>query len=157
MSAVEFALTPQPPFLGKLSSQLFEQPPTTPEVLAARYAGLSDLSRSAMSMSPEVLSRSLVALLRPLLAIDFANIVFFNGSDNESDDGITWSSFGTEQLSSPDGAIEESTLWSVYQEQKPLWIADWVQSDRLAVRNEAQKAALQKTGVRLLKVEPAGK
>jgi len=141
MSAVEFALTPQPPFLGKLSSQLFEQPPTTPEVLAARYAGLSDLSRSAMSMSPEVLARSLVALLRPLLAIDFANIVFFNRSDDESDDGITWSSFGTEQLSSPDGAIEESTLWSVYQEQKPLWIADWVQSDRLAVRNEAQKAA----------------
>ena len=138
MSAVEFALTPQPPFLGTLPSQSFEPPFTASESMAAGYEALSELSRSTFSMTPEVLSRNLVALLRPLFAVDFANIVIFN----EGAGDITWTSFGAEQLAGLDGPVEESTVWSVYQEQKPLWIADWVNSERLAVRNECQKSAI---------------
>ena len=72
MSAVEFALTPETAFLHKLPQMHFGQPVTASQTLAARYQGLSRLSRSIASMTPDVLSRNLVALLRPLFpALDF--------------------------------------------------------------------------------------
>src|SRR5882724_8943809 len=137
MSAVEFALTHQPPFLSTLSPHPFEQPVTGAEALAARYEGLSQLLRSTVGMTPEALSHNLIALLRPLFSFDFANIVIVD----EDITGAAWTSYGTGQLAMLDAPVEESTVWSVYQEQEPLWIADWLRSDRLAVRNEAQKAA----------------
>ncbi len=55
--------------------------------------------------------------------------------------GVAWTSYGTEQLASLRAPIEESTVWSVYQDQKPLWVSDWLHSAQLAVRIEAQNAA----------------
>src|SRR5271169_762490 len=137
MSAVEFGLTSQPPFLNTLPQAPLEQLLTGPESLTTRYEGLSGLSRSIVSMTPEILSRNLVALLRPMFIFDFANIVIFD----EEDSGVTWTSEGTDQLAPLDGAFEESTVWSVYQTQEPLWVADWWHSERLAVRKEAEIAA----------------
>jgi len=37
--------------------------------------------------------------------------------------------------------IEETTVWSVYQEQQPLWVVDWQQDERSNIRMEAQNAA----------------
>ncbi len=76
MSAVEFALT-QPSFLTALPPQTFEPSLAASESLAARYAGLAQLSRSTGMMTPEMLSSNLVALLRPLFAVDFANLIIF--------------------------------------------------------------------------------
>jgi formate hydrogenlyase transcriptional activator len=137
MSAVEFGLTSQSTFLNTLAPVPLEQLLTGPETWTARYEGLSSLSRSVVSMTPDVLSRNLVALLRPLFSFDFANIVLFNDGDIDT----PWTSFGTEQLAILDDAFEESTVWSVSQTQEPLWIADLRQSERLLVRKEAEDSA----------------
>src|SRR5215471_8743083 len=132
MSAVEFGLTSQPTFLSTLSQVQFEEPQLQRETFAGRYEELSQLSRSIASMSPEELSDNLIALLQPMFAFDFVNIAIFN----ESDSDIPWRCFGTEELAAAAGPIEESTLWSVYQEQKPLWIPDCQHDLRFA--SEAQ-------------------
>src|SRR5277367_5652403 len=113
MSAVEFGLPLQPTFLNTPPPVPLEQLLTGPETWTARYEGLSSLSRSVVSMTPDVLSRNLIALLQPLFSFDFANVVLFN--DGAID--IPWTSFGTEQLAILDDAFEESTVWSVYQTQ----------------------------------------
>jgi formate hydrogenlyase transcriptional activator len=136
MSAVEFGLTPQPPFLSSLSQLSFEHSLTGSEALAARYEALSQLSQSIASMTPDILSRNLVALLRPMFLFDFANIVIFHAGAPDA----PWTSLGTEQLAAKDGPLEETTVWSVYQEQKALWISDWQQDEGLAARKEAQNA-----------------
>ena len=136
MSAVEFGLTLQP-FINALSQMPFEQPFSGSETLAARCEALSHLSRSVASMSPEILSRNLVALLRPLFVCDSANIVIFNKGANDA----PWTLIGEEHLAALDTPIEESTVWPVYQEQKALWIEDWKEDERLAVRKEAEDAA----------------
>src|SRR5215471_8576006 len=94
MSAVEFGLTTPPTFFSTLSQVPFEQPQLQRDTLAGRYEELSQLSRSIASMSPEVLSDSLIALLQPLFGCDFANIAIFN----ESDSDVPWRSFGTHGL-----------------------------------------------------------
>ena len=137
MSAVEFGLTPQPLFPSALSQLPFEHPLTGSEALAARYEALSQLSRSIASMTPDILSRNLVALLRPMFLFDFANIVIFHAGVHDA----SWTSLGTEQLATLDAPLEETTVWSVYQEQKALWIEDWRQDERPAVQREAQNAA----------------
>ncbi len=140
MSAVEFGLTSQTPFVYAVSQRPFEQLLTESEALEARFGALSHLSRSIASsiasMTPEVLSHNLVALLRPLCPCDLANIVIFN----KGNDDVLWRSLGAGQLARLDIPIEETTLRSVYQEQKPLWIVDSQQDERLAVRKEAQSA-----------------
>jgi formate hydrogenlyase transcriptional activator len=135
MSAVEFGLTSQAPFMSTLLPVAFDQTLTGAGALTASE-GLSQLSWSTASMTPETLSQDLVALLRPISAFDFANIVLFNESDAET----AWKSFGTPQLAMLDGPVEESTVWSVCQEQKPLWIGDWQDNKRVAVRKEAERA-----------------
>ncbi len=124
MSAVEFGLTSQTPFVYEVSQRPFEQLLTESEALEARFGALSHLSRSIASsiasMTPEVLSHNLVALLRPLCPCDLANIVIFN----KGNDDVLWRSLGAGQLARLDIPIEETTLRSVYQEQKPLWIVD---------------------------------
>lgn len=137
MSASEFGLSAQTPFIGDMSPASFEQPSAGPEALERRYRALSNLSRSVALLTPEALSLNLVALLRPLFACELANIVIiFNRTDTD----ICWKSLGDSQLVPSDTAIEETTVWSVHQEQRALWIADWKHDDRLTVRNEAQKA-----------------
>src|SRR2546428_10312809 len=136
MSAVEFGLTSQTPFVYAVSQRPFEQLLTESEALEARFGALSHLSRSIASMTPEVLSHNLVALLGPLCPCDLANIVIFN----KGNDDVLWRSLGAGQLVRLDIPIEETTLRSVYQEQKPLWIVDSQQDERLAVRKEAQSA-----------------
>src|SRR6266581_107435 len=136
MSAVEFGLTSQTPFVYAVSQRPFEQLLTESEALEARFGALSHLSRSIASMTPEVLSHNLVALLGPLCPCDLANIVIFN----KGNDDVLWRSLGAAQLARLDIPIEETTLRSVYQEQKPLWIVDSQQDERLAVRKEAQSA-----------------
>ena len=136
MSAVEFGLTSETPFVHTLPQLHFEQSLAGSHMLAARYEGLSHLSRLTASMTPEVSSHSLVALFRPLFPCDFVNVVIFNEGNNDAH----WKSFGVEQLTPLDLPIEETTVWSVYQQQNPLWISDWQQDDRLAVRKEAQNA-----------------
>jgi len=136
MSAVEFGLTSQTPFVYAVSQRPFEQLLTESEALEARFGALSHLSRSIASMTPEVLSRNLVALLQPLFPCDLANIVIFNEGNND----VSWRSLGAAQLARLDIPIEDTTVRWVYQEQKPLWIVDSQQDDRLAVRKEAESA-----------------
>jgi formate hydrogenlyase transcriptional activator len=137
MSAVEFGLASPRPFLYPFSQVPFEQPMTGPEASAARYEVLSKLSRSIASMTLEDISRNLVALLGPIFPCDLANIVIFNQDANEA----LWRSLGAAQLAPLDGPIEETTLWATYEEEKPLWIADWQDDERLEVRKEAQTAS----------------
>jgi formate hydrogenlyase transcriptional activator len=137
MSAVEFGLASQSPFPHSFSQVPFEQPLTGPEALAARYELLSQLSRSIASMTSGDISRNLVALLQPLFPCDLANIVILNQGTND----VPWTSLGAAQLAPLDSPIEETTVWSTYEEEKPLWIADWQNDERLAVRKEAEKAA----------------
>jgi len=136
MSAVEFALKPKTPFIHTLPQLPFENSMTGSDVLTARYEGLCRLSRSIASMTPELLSRNLAALLRPLFPCDVVNIIVFSERDND----VSWKSLGEGQLAPMEGPVEETTVWSVYQEQRPLWIVDWQHDDRLAVRKEAQNA-----------------
>src|SRR5712691_6747975 len=135
MSAVEFGLASQTSLVRALPQLPFERPFTGSEV-AVKYQALNQLGRSIASMTPEDLSRNLVALLRPLFPCDLGNIVIFN----QGTDGTPWRSLGAAQLALLDGAIDETTVWSVYEEEKPLWISDWQQDERLAVRKEAQNA-----------------
>jgi formate hydrogenlyase transcriptional activator len=137
MSAVEFGLTSETAFVHPLPQMHFEQPVTGSQTLAARYQGLSHLSRSIASMTPDVLSRNLLALLRPLFPCDLVNVVIFDEGDNDA----RWTSFGVKQLASMDLPFEKTTVWSVYHEQTPLWISDSQQDERLVVRREAQKAS----------------
>jgi formate hydrogenlyase transcriptional activator len=136
MSAAEYGLTPQPPFLSPLSRMPYEQPSTGAEALTGRYEAVSRLSRAIASMSPEILSRNLVALFQPLFQCDLVNIVIFSQEENDT----RWKSLGEGRLISRDIPIEETTVWSVYDEQRPIWIVDWKHDDRLAVQKEAQHA-----------------
>jgi formate hydrogenlyase transcriptional activator len=133
MSAVEFGLTPQSALVNTLSSVTFEQPLRGPE-LTRPYESLFYLSRSLASMTREILSRDLAALLRPLFPCDFVNIVVFDSGGHD----VCWRSLDADQLAPLDVPIRETTVWSVYQEQKPLWIADWQHDERIAVRKEAE-------------------
>ena len=138
MSAVEFGLTSETPFVYTLPQLPFEQPLTGSEALAVRYEGLSRLSRSIACMKPEVLSRNLAALFRPLFPCDHVNIAIFN----QGNDDVAWKSLGVSELAQLDAPIEETTVWSVYQKKQPLWIKDWQQDERLEVRKEAQNAGI---------------
>ncbi len=135
MSAVEFGLASQTSLVRGLSQLPFERSFTGSEVVV-KFQALNQLSRSIASMTSGDLSRSLVALLRPLFPCDLVNIVVFNQGTNE----VPWKSIGAGQLAPLGASIEESTVWSVYEEEKPLWISDWQQDERLAVREEAQNA-----------------
>ena len=135
MSAVEFGLASQTPLVRALPQLPFERPFTGSEV-AIKFQALNQLGRSIASMTPEDLSRNLVALLRPLFPCDLGNIAIVN----QGTDGVPWRSLGAAQLAPLDGPIDETTVWAVYEEEKPLWISDWQQDERLAVRKEAQNA-----------------
>jgi len=137
MSVAEFGLRPEPTFLNAMSQFTPEQPMSDSILLAARYEAVSGLARSIASMTPENLSQDLVALFRPLFSCDFANIVIFDSSDSE----VGWRSFGAQQLSRLDAPMDQTTVWSVYQEQEPLWVMDWHFDDRPAVQKEGQNSA----------------
>jgi len=134
MSAVELVPAPQPS-AGALSLLPFRKP--HPEALAPRYERLAHLSRSIASMTLDALSRNLAGLLRPLLPFDLVNIVVFDqvGKDARK------RSLGAAQLAPLEIPIEETTIWSVHQEQKPLWVADWQEDERPEVQKEALNPA----------------
>ena len=136
MSAVEFGLASQRHPLYRIPQPPFEVPTTGPEALAASYERILQLSRSIGSMTLEDISHNLLALVRPLFSCDLVNIVIFNQGTNDD----SWRSLGAAQLAPLDGPIDETTVWSTYEEEKPLWIPDWQNDGRLAIRKEAQKA-----------------
>ncbi len=103
--------------------------------MARHYEALSRLSISLASLTPEDLSRNLAALLRPLFDFDFLDVIVFKEGSSEE----LWHSVGAGQLPSSDVPVEETTCWWVYQQQQPLFIADWKRDDRFAVRREALK------------------
>jgi formate hydrogenlyase transcriptional activator len=135
MSAIDFGLATESPI-----SSLFPQTPFEPSIsseqLATRYEALARLSRSIAAMPFEDISRNLVELLRPVTPCDFANIVICDQARAES----SWTSFGAAQLTPLHASIEHTSVWSTFQEQKPLWIADCQADERLSVREEAQNA-----------------
>jgi formate hydrogenlyase transcriptional activator len=137
MSAVEFGLTLQTPFLYAAGQPTSAHASTALEALTARYEALAQISRSIASMDPEIVSRDLVSLFQPLFPCDIVNIVLFDQADGAG----SWKSYGVEELAGPDIPIEETTIWSVYQEQQALWIEDCQQDESLAVRKEAENAA----------------
>jgi len=104
--------------------------------LAARYEAVTGLARSIASMTPETLSRDLVALFNPFFPCDFVNIVVLDSRDTEAE----WKSFGDDQLACLGSAMEESTVCSVYQQQQPLWVEDWHHDERAAVQKEGHSA-----------------
>jgi len=136
MSVVEFGLRPPSAFTSMLSSINCEQLCTDLPTLASRYESVSRLAGSISSMAPEVLSRDLVALFRPIFPCDSVNIVILGSGDGE----VAWQTFGDEQLAPLDAPMEGTTLWSVYQEQQPLWVVDWRHDERAAVQKEGRNA-----------------
>jgi len=133
MNTVEFGLTPEAAFVNTLSPAAFEQCLRGSE-LTPRYESLLYLSQSFASMTSEMLSRDLVALVRPLFPCAFVNIVVFDSGGHD----VCWRSLEADQLAPLDIPIQETTVWSVYQEQKPLWIADWQDDERITVQREAR-------------------
>jgi len=117
------------------SQMQLEKPLAGAETMARHYEALSRLSISLASLTPEDLSRNLAALLRPLFDFDFLDVIVFKEGSSEE----LWHSVGAGQLPSSDVPVEETTCWWVYQQQQPLFIADWKRDDRFAVRREALK------------------
>jgi len=136
MSAVEFGLTSQTPFVYAAGQPTLAHASTALESLAARYEALAQISRSIASMDPEIFSRDLVSLFQPLFPCDFVNIIMFDRADGAG----SWKSYGVEELARLEIPVEETTAWSVYQEQRALWVVDWQEDERLAVRKEAENA-----------------
>ena len=135
MSIAEFGLRPQNSFTSSLPKMLLSKPLTESKTLAKQYEALSRLSLSFASLTPEELSRNLVALLRPLLDFDFLDVIVFKQGTSE----VLWHSIGAGQFAPADVPIEETTFWWVHRQQQPLCIADWRLDDRFAVRREALK------------------
>jgi formate hydrogenlyase transcriptional activator len=136
MSAVEFGLTSHTPFVYTAGQPTSAHASTALESLAARYEALAQISGSIAWMDPETFSRDLVSLFQPLFSCDFVNIVMFDQADGAGG----WKSYGVEELARPEIPVEETTVWSVYQAQRPLWVVDWQEDERLAVRKEAENA-----------------
>src|SRR5580700_11668005 len=136
MSAIEFGLTSQTPFVYSARQPTLAHASTALESLAARYEALAQISRSIASMDPEILTRDLVGLFQLLFPCDFVNIVMFDQADGAG----SWKSYGVEELARPEIPVEETTVWSVYQERRALWVVDWQEDERLAVRREAENA-----------------
>jgi formate hydrogenlyase transcriptional activator len=134
MSTVEFGLTSQTPFVYAAGQPPLAHASTALASLAARYEALAQISRSIASMDPEMLSRDLVGLFQPLFLCDFVNIVLFDQADGAG----SWKSYGVQDLARPEIPVEETTVWSVYQERRALWVEDWQEDERLAVREEAE-------------------
>jgi len=138
MSAVEFGIRPQVPFLHQFPEEQLGQLSTNSNILANRYETLSQLSRLIASMTLEEISRRLTEILRPLLYCDLANIIIFPHQDNN----LPLRSLGATQLGPVNSSTENTTVWSTYQDEKPLWVGDWQTDDRLAVRKEAESFAV---------------
>lgn len=132
MSAVEFGLMSQSAFVNVPQEVPFEKLPMGSHTLTIDYQRLTQLFRSIASMTPEILSHNLVALLRPFFPCDLASLVIIGQDDSDA----RWDSLGAPELAPLDGPIEKTTLWSVFQEQEPLWVADWQQDERMAVQRE---------------------
>jgi formate hydrogenlyase transcriptional activator len=135
MSAVEFGLTSHTPFVYPDEQLSIAHPAAGLESLAARYERLAQLSSLIAAIAPEILSHDLVGLFQLLFPCDLVNIVIFD----QTDGAARWKSYG-EEHAWPDIPIEETTIWSVYQEQRALWIEDCQQDERLVVRKEAGNA-----------------
>jgi formate hydrogenlyase transcriptional activator len=138
MSVTEIGLRPESALLSALPQVVTEQPSIDSLSLVTRYEAVSRLARSLASMTPEILSRDLLALFRPLFACDFVNIVILDPGGSE----VNWRSFGDEQLARLDVPMDQTTIWSVYQEQRPLWVVDWQYDERMAVQREGCKAEI---------------
>src|ERR1700752_1231228 len=107
-----------------------------PSVFADRYEPVSHLSRSIASTTPDVLSRTLGTLFQPIFPCDFVNIVVLDRSEGD----VSWKSFGSEELARLDASPKDTTVWCVYEEEKPLWVSDWHTDHRLKVQKEAAAA-----------------
>jgi formate hydrogenlyase transcriptional activator len=133
MSVAEFGLRPE----SALVSALYQCPSDSTLIdsheLASRYEAISRLARSIASLRPETLSRDLVALFRPIFACDFASIVIVDPGADE----VSWRSFGDEQLAGLGVPADENTVWSVFQEQRPLWVMDCQFDEHLTAHEEA--------------------
>jgi formate hydrogenlyase transcriptional activator len=136
MSISEFGLRPESALVGLLPQVPCKQSVMDSFTRAARYEAVSGLARSIASMTPETLSRDLAALFNPFFQCDFVNIVVLDSRDNEAE----WRSFGDDQLASPGAAMEQSTVWSVFDKQQPLWVEDWQLDERAAVQKEGHSA-----------------
>jgi formate hydrogenlyase transcriptional activator len=132
MSTAQLPLTQQTPFLNPFSTMPFAKSSIESETLLTRYESISRLSQSIAVMTPDILSRNLVALFQPLFLCDLVNIVVFDKSGK----GAGWKSFGSVELANPSMSIEKTTIWSVYQTQRPLWVADCQREDRLIHEEE---------------------
>jgi formate hydrogenlyase transcriptional activator len=138
MSAVECVLTPPSTFMSAILPVGVEQPGAALEALVARYEKASYLSQSIASMTFENLSLNLVSILRPIFPCDFAELTVFH---HQSRGNVYGRTLDGRRLLHPDIPIEETTVWSVYQERKPLWVEDWQQDERPNVRKEAESTA----------------
>jgi formate hydrogenlyase transcriptional activator len=87
-------------------------------------------------MTLEDISRNLVALLHRIFPCDLANILLFTQGTND----VPCRLLGTEQPAPLHAPIDETTMWSTYEEQKPLWVEDSQMEKRLDVGKEAQNA-----------------
>ena len=135
MSVAEFGLTPQASLISALPHIQLERPLAGSETLARHYEALSRLSISLVSLTREDLSRSIAAILRPLLDFDFLDVIVFK----EGTSDVLWQSVGAGQVLSPGVPIEETPFWWVQQRQQPLVVADWKRDDRFAARRQALK------------------
>lgn len=137
MSAIEFSLASQRPFLCPPPGAPFEKSLDESEIIADRYQFVSELARSIVSMSLEEISHNLASLLRPIFCCDLANIVLLG----QDEDDVPWRSLGAAQLAQSQVSSDKSTIWSTYEQQRPMWVADCQADQQEAVRKEAEIAA----------------
>ena len=122
MSVAQFGLTPQTSFVSTLPQIRAKQPRVRSEILAKRYEALSHLALSlASSAAPDELSRSLAALLHPLLDFDSLDVIAFKEGIGKA---LCRTSGAAEFPPSSDVEMEEMTPWRVYQRQR-FSVTDW--------------------------------
>src|SRR5215470_8731472 len=136
MSVAEFGLRPESALAHPLP-QVTSEAAVDSHVLTTRFEQMSRLARTIASMRPEAFSHVLVALFKPFFPCDFANIVILDPGDDEAN----CKSLGDEQLTRLDVPVEDTTVWSVFQDQQPLWVVDWQHDERPAVQKEGHSAS----------------
>jgi formate hydrogenlyase transcriptional activator len=135
MSVAKLAMTPQTPFICSLPQICPERQFGEAETLAKHYEVLSRLSVALSSHRPEDLPCILGALIRPLLDVDFLDLIVFKEGTSE----VLRHHVGAGQFATLDVPMEETTYWWVYQQERPLYISDWERDERFPERREALK------------------
>src|ERR1700722_1717703 len=90
------------------------------DLLRGRYETLSRLSRFLALGTPGEWVEVLTSELRAMQRFDFLDVVVFSKNGDE----VVWRLRANDRENDSHLPIQETLLWCVYHQQKPLWIGD---------------------------------